>query len=83
MNEERRQNTLDNVLTGLGELKAIADSTSRQVSEINARVAIQNGRVSKLEEWKNKAQGSLNVIIVLMLPVGLYIAYEVIKRLHF
>ena len=83
MIEERRSNTLNDVLIQLGRMEEIANSSKTTIEELKDRVGIQNGRVTGLEAWKNKAQGSLNILVLLVLPISFYVVYELIKRLHF
>lgn len=51
MNEERRQSTINDVLINLGEIKGTLTGIESTVSELKVRVGIQNGRVTKSENW--------------------------------
>lgn len=49
------------------------------VDALNVKVGIQNGRVSKLENWKYWIMGGLAVIGIILLPMLGFLAVNVIS----
>jgi hypothetical protein len=76
--EERRQNTIDHLLTELGHVKQIGSDNSRILGELNVKVGIQNGRVGKLERWQAFMQGGMALMVLLVLPIALYLAKQLL-----
>lgn len=50
---ERRQNSIDTVLTNLGRLEGKIDGMHDTLDYLHAKVTQQNGRIGKLEQWRN------------------------------
>jgi len=67
--EERRQNSIDNMMLAIGRLEEIGKATSASVTTLSERVGVQNGRVSRLERWQAFIQGALAIVTVLMVPI--------------
>jgi len=67
--EERRTASVETVLVTLGELKNHAEHIKAKVDSLDIRVGIQNGKVGRLERWQSFIQGSLAIIILLVIPI--------------
>lgn len=67
MQEERREKTIDSVLTQMGELKGLISGLTTGITELNVRVGIQNGRVGKLENWRTGYAFVFGVIITVLM----------------
>jgi len=84
MSEERRANSLEVVLVSLGRLEESNKNIKDTVVSLDGRVAIQNGKVSKIERWQSFIQGSLAILILMVVPilinfVSSWIQYEMQK----
>lgn len=44
-------------------------SIKEDLTEIKIQVKATNGRVSKLEEWKNRALGAITVTVIILVPL--------------
>lgn len=53
MEEERRSGTSEALLTGIGVLQGKMDAQQNFLSELNKTILRQNGRIGKLEQWRN------------------------------
>lgn len=51
--EERRSGTSEALLTGIGVLQGKMDSQQMFLAELNKTILRQNGRIGKLEQWRN------------------------------
>ena len=69
MNEERRANSIEAVLISLGRLETSSEHIKSEVSNLNQRVGVQNGKVGRLERWQAYTQGAVTILIVMMLPI--------------
>lgn len=70
-NGERRTHTIDNVLISIGEVKQISDYTHNEVRDLVVKVGIQNGRVTKLENWHTFMRGAISILVLLILPIAI------------
>lgn len=69
MDGERRGHSLEVVLVSLGRLEEQSKHIHETVCSLNERVGIQNGKVGKLERWQAYIQGSLTILILLVVPI--------------
>ena len=83
MEIERRQITLENILTELGMVKALDEMNLSKVTKLEEHVRAQNGRISKVENWQTFLQGALTVLIILVLPIAFQISQRIITNLGF
>lgn len=83
MEIERRQITLENILTELGMVKALDEMNLSKVTKLEEHVRVQNGRISKVENWQTFLQGALTVLIILVLPIAFQISQRIITNLGF
>lgn len=67
--EERRGATIEHLLESMGEIKQIGKQNSDSLRELNEKVAIQNGRVGKLENWRSYMLGAVAVLSTMMLSI--------------
>lgn len=80
---ERRAESLSMVLIELGGIKQITNDMKAKVEALDTKVGIQNGRVGKVELQQAFYRGAIASIMVLVLPVCLYVIYQVISRIKF
>lgn len=78
--EERRNATLDTLLIEIGHVKATVTDVKDKVDELEKRVSVQNGRVSRQEMWKAYMTGAVAILSAFMVPVILMISSEIIKN---
>lgn len=52
MNEERRVDSLNEILYKVGEIGGKMDGVREDVKKLTDKVAVQNGRINKLEGWR-------------------------------
>ncbi len=69
--DERRADSLNQILIEQGKLIQIATDTKKDVCDLKDRVGTQNGRIGKLEESKSILKGMLIIVSILM---GTYVA---------
>lgn len=66
---------LDHIFEDIkGSLKRIEDQTTKH-----------NGRMTKMEEWRNYIAGAISVILIVVVPIlgwGLYILVTLDTRIH-
>jgi hypothetical protein len=69
MEGERRANSLEAVLVSMGHLEEQNKHIHETVCSLNERVGLQNGRVGKLEKWHSYLQGSITILILMVVPI--------------
>lgn len=60
----------------VGCLQATADDTKLGVEDLNTKVAIQNGRVAKIEGWQKFMKGGLAVVSFLILAIATILGFK-------
>jgi hypothetical protein len=66
-----------------GELAIIINDLAREMRESMGRIEVQtsktNGRVTKLEEWKNRIIGGLIITNIIVVPISIAVAINFIS----
>lgn len=85
--DERRNNSLQEILLALGELKGLTQVNITEIKELKEKVHFQNGRVGKNELWQAEIKGTINTLkwclAIMILPVIFIILTEVVKNIKF
>ena len=61
------------------ELGILLTQVKEKVFDIHKQTKITNGRVSSLENWKNKVVGALIITEIILLPIAISKLLEIIK----
>lgn len=69
--EERRLASMEFIISELATVKQLGTDTKEKVEDLIEHVAIQNGRMNKLEQWKSYLVGATTVLTLLVIPVAL------------
>jgi len=79
MEEERRNNSINDVLIGIGEMKGDIKASLGWLENLNTKVAEQNGRVGKLEKRNAFYAGAIAILSVITLPLIVATAPSILK----
>lgn len=53
MNDERRTSSINDLMHSLGRMEGKLDTQTIVMNETSKKITIQNGRIGKLEQWRN------------------------------
>ena len=78
--QKRRQSSIDAILLAQGEVKQILADMKEKVESLNERVGIQNGKMSKMEQWQSFIRGALSILIPVVTLIGIPVVLEIFRR---
>jgi hypothetical protein len=86
MTQERRENTLENILLKIGHIEEIGTQNHESLIALNQKVAIQNGRVGVLENWKAYMLGAIAVLSFLvcsiLIPISIWWLHNLFNKMQ-
>lgn len=53
MENDKRQNSINDLLTGVGRIEGKIEAQTSSISDLQKTIIKQNGRIGKLEQWRN------------------------------
>lgn len=77
MSEERRKVSLETIFLELGSIKQLSTNVNDGLNKLNEKVAIQNGRIGKLEQRQSFYQGAIALFTIFNLPIIFYFIKQI------
>lgn len=74
--EERRNQTVENILLEIGSLKEISKHTRNELIRLNEHISVQNNRVGRLEQHRSFTNGVVAFLVVFFIPIAVKVLSE-------